>query len=81
MAYMSIDKFGNKTATISLIDKKDTGYGKGYIEVGTKLYKVEVSPASNGKEYKGYPVRGYVKMTEVKKQNNGYDGKNRKKGF
>lgn len=72
MAFISTDRFGNKYATVSLLDKKNTGYGYGYVEIGNKVFKVEHSPSSSGKEYKGVEVTGYVKLTEARKNQNGF---------
>lgn len=82
MAFMSTDRFGNQTATIAIIDKKDTGFGHGYIEIGSQLFKVEVSPASSGKETRnGNPITNWVKLTKVKKRGQRGSGNTRKRGF
>lgn len=59
---VSTDKFGNPYQVVGMKDKKGTGFPKGYIELGNKLYKIEVS------ESKKDDVHAWVRVTEVKKQ-------------
>lgn len=55
------DRFGNEYILVGCKDKKGTGYGKGYFEMGGKLYKVEPSEANK----EGYTH--WVKITKVNK--------------
>lgn len=59
---ISTDRFGNPYQLIGCKDVKGTGFSKGYIELGGKLYKLEPSPAS--KE----GVDFWIKVTQVKAQ-------------
>jgi hypothetical protein len=59
---ISTDRFGNKYQVIGCKDKKETGFPKGYIELGNKLYKLEPSKANKD----GIDV--WIKVTEVKKR-------------
>lgn len=61
-ARISTDKFGNPYQLVACKDKKSTGYGVGYAELGGKLYKIEPSPAQ--KE----GVTDWVKITLMKKR-------------
>ena len=56
------DRFGNPFQVIGCKDKKGTGWSKGYVELGGKLYKLEPSEAL--KE----GVKVWIKVTAVKKQ-------------
>lgn len=61
-ARITNDRFGNPYQVIGCKDKKGTGFPKGYVELGGKLYKLEPSPASK----EGVEV--WIKVTAVKKQ-------------
>ena len=56
------DRFGQPFQVIGCKDKKDTGFSKGYVELGGKLYKLEPSKATK----EGVEV--WIKVTQVKKQ-------------
>jgi hypothetical protein len=56
------DRFGNPYQVIGCKDKKGTGFPKGYVELGAKLYKLEPSDAKKD----GVDV--WIKVTQVKKQ-------------
>jgi len=58
---VSNDRFGNPYQLIGCKDKKDTGFAKGYVELGGKLYKIEPSTAQKD------GVLFWVKITLVKK--------------
>lgn len=60
--YIKTDRFGNPYQVIGCKDERGTGFPKGYIELGGKLYKIEPSKASK----EGVEV--WVKVTQVKKQ-------------
>ena len=63
------DKFNQPYELVACKDKKGTGYGVGYIEIGKQLYKVEPSPASGDKVDKyGNLITDWVKITKVKKR-------------
>lgn len=63
-ARISIDKFGNPYQLIGCKDKKGTGFSKGHVKLGGKLYKIEPSVAQkDGVEF-------WVKITQVKQQTN-----------
>ncbi len=62
MGKVQRDKFGNEFQLIGCKDRKGTGYGVGYFEVGGKLFKVEASEAKKD----GYTH--WVKITKVNKQ-------------
>lgn len=59
---INTDRFGNKYQVIGCKDKKETGFPKGYIELGNKLYKLEPSKANKD------GVEVWIKVTEVKKR-------------
>jgi hypothetical protein len=61
-ARISNDRFGNPFQVIGCKDKKGTGFCKGYVELGGKLYKLEPSPAKKD------GVEAWIKVTQVKKQ-------------
>ena len=62
--FIQNDRFGNPYQIIGCRDKKGSGFSKGYIELGGKLYKLEPSEAQKeGVEF-------WVKVTQVKKNNN-----------
>jgi hypothetical protein len=61
-ARITNDRFGNPYQVIGCKDKKGTGFSKGYVELGGKLYKLEPSPATK----EGVEV--WIKVTAVKKQ-------------
>lgn len=56
---ISTDKFGNPYQLVGCKDLKGTGFAKGYIELGGKLYKIEPSEA------KKEGVEFWVKITKV----------------
>lgn len=56
------DRFGNPYQIVGCRDKKGTGFSKGYVELGGKLYKLE--PSSANKE----GVDTWIKVTKVNKQ-------------
>lgn len=60
--YVSNDRFGNPYQVIGCKDKKGTGFAKGYVELGGKLYKLEPS------ESKKDGVESWIRVTQVKKQ-------------
>lgn len=59
---ISTDKFGNPYQIIGMKDKKGTGFPRGYVELGGKLYKIEVSDSKKD------GVEAWVRVTQVKKQ-------------
>ena len=59
---ISTDRFGNPYQLIGCKYVKGTGFPKGYIELGGKLYKLEPSEAKKD----GVDV--WIKVTQVKKQ-------------
>ena len=59
---ISTDKFGNPYQLVGCKDKTGSGFAKGYVELGGKLYKVEPSVAQKeGVEF-------WCKITLVKKR-------------
>lgn len=56
-----LDRFGNEQVVVGLKDKKGTGYPKGYIEIGSSLFKITTSPSN--KE----GVHEWVTLTKMKK--------------
>lgn len=73
-----LDRFGNEVVIVGLKDKKGTGYGKGFLEIGKTLFKIEVSPSQ--KE----GVTEWVKVTKMKPNNGrGFNngGNQQKRGF
>lgn len=56
------DKFGNKYIVVGCKDKKDNGFPVGYVELGSKLYKLEPSPANKD------GVHTWIRVTQVKKK-------------
>jgi hypothetical protein len=60
--YIKTDRFNNPYQVIGCKDPKDTGFPKGYVELGGKLYKLEPSKANK----EGVDV--WIKVTQVKKQ-------------
>ncbi|SHF14043.1 hypothetical protein SAMN05444377_10485 [Flavobacterium fontis] len=56
---ISTDRFGNPYQVIGLKDTKGTGFPKGYVELGGKLYKLEHSPSQ--KE----GVEAWIRVTKV----------------
>lgn len=67
MAIYKKDRFGNSQAVIGLSDKKGMGYPRGFVKIGSKNYKVEVS--SSNKD----GIETWVTLTAVtaKKRTNG----------
>ena len=61
-AFISTDKFGNAFQVIGCKDPKATGFPKGYVELGGKLYKLEPSVAKKD------GVEVWIKVTAVKKR-------------
>ncbi len=59
---VSRDRFGNEFILVGCKDKKGTGYGAGYLEVGGKLFKLEPSPANKD----GYSH--WIRVTKVEKR-------------
>lgn len=59
--FIKTDKFGNPYQVVGCKDLKDTGYPKGYVELGGKLYKLE--PSKSNKE----GTAMWIKVTQVKK--------------
>lgn len=62
MANIKNDKFGNPFQLVGCKDKKGSGFGVGYAELGNNLYKIEPSEAQK----EGYTH--WVKITKVTKQ-------------
>ena len=62
-ARISTDKFGNPYQVIGCKDKNGSGFPKGYVELGGKLYKLEPSPAQKD------GVETWIRVTQMKKQN------------
>jgi len=60
--YVKNDRFGNPYQVIGCKPNKN-GFPVGYVELGSKLYKLEPSDSQNPK------YSHWVKVTEVKKQN------------
>lgn len=64
------DKFGNSYQDVLCTDAKDSGYCVGYVKLGGKTYKLDVSPntgtRSKGK-HAGKSSR-FVKVTLMKNQ-------------
>ena len=58
------DRFGNDYVLCN-VKEKESGFNKGFVEIGGKLYKVEVS--DNKKDGGAY----WVKITKLKKRHNG----------
>lgn len=65
------DKFGRPTVLIKVVDKKGSGYGKGYLEIGSRVYMVEVSEGRK-QTAAGHDVTHWVKLTEMKKNGGRY---------
>lgn len=72
---ISTDRFGNpyQLKFAAQVTNRKTGEEvnafKTYVELGGKLYKIEVSQAEKTKEIKGQETAGmWVKVTHVKKQ-------------
>lgn len=61
MARVNRDRFGNEYQLIGCKDKKGTGFGVGYLEIGGKLFKLEPSTANK----EGYTH--WIKVTKVDK--------------
>lgn len=55
------DKFGNPYIVVGCKDKKGTGFPKGYVELGGKLYKLE--PSDSQKE----GTAMWIRVTRVNK--------------
>ncbi|MGL3000510.1 hypothetical protein [Flavobacterium sp. RSSB_23] len=64
-ARISTDKFGQKYQVVGCKDKKGTGFPKGYVELGGKLYRLE--PSNSNKD----GVEMWIRVTAVKKQTDG----------
>ena len=65
------DRFGNTYELVSCKANRN-GYPVGYVEIKGQLYKVEPSPASNGKEdRRGREIMYWVKVTKVEKRRSG----------
>ena len=60
-SYIKNDRFGNPYQVIGCKDLKGSGFSKGYVELGGKLYKLEPSKASKD------GVEVWIKVTQVKK--------------
>lgn len=60
--FIKNDRFGNPFQVIGCKDVKGTGFPKGYVELGGKLYKLEPSQAKKD------GVEVWIKVTAVKKQ-------------
>jgi len=72
---VSTDRFGNKyilKLAKSVVKRDGTVLDNihvTYLEIGSKQYKVEISPCNKDTEKKGQSVNAsWVKVTEVKKQ-------------
>lgn len=61
-ARINTDKFGQSYQVIGCKDKKASGFPKGYVELGGKLYKLEPSKADKD------GVEVWIRVTAVKKQ-------------
>ncbi len=61
--FIKNDAFGNPFQVVGCRDKKGTGFSKGFVELGGKLYKIEPSKAD--KE----GVDAWVRITLMKKDN------------
>lgn len=61
-SYVKTDRFDNPYQVIGCKDLKGTGFSKGYVELGGKLYKLEPSKASKD------GVEVWIKVTQVKKR-------------
>jgi len=61
-ARISSDRFGQPYQVVSCKDKKGSGFPKGHVELGGKLYKLEPSPS------KKEGVEMWIRVTQVKKQ-------------
>ncbi|MFV8323575.1 hypothetical protein [Flavobacterium sp. LS2R12] len=61
-ARISTDRFNQPFQVIGCKDKKGSGFSKGYVELGGKLYKLEPSKATKD------GVEVWIKVTQVKKQ-------------
>lgn len=60
---ISTDKFGNPYMLVGCKEsKKNADFNKGYIELGGKLYKLEVSKANKD------GVHYWVRVTQMKKR-------------
>ncbi len=64
----SIDRFGNAYSLVSCKDKKGTGFSKGWVEIGGKLYKIEPSEAAKD------GVMYWVKITKMNSNQNTMHG-------
>lgn len=60
--FINTDKFGNPYQVIGCRDKKGTGFSKGFVELGGKLYKLE--PSTANKE----GVEAWVRVTLMDKK-------------
>jgi hypothetical protein len=65
MAFTGIDKFGNKFATVAITRKGDK-WPRGYVEIGSKLYKLTVTDGKKDNK-NGDPIINWVKIQEVSK--------------
>jgi len=59
------DRFGNETMVIGIKIPSGKEYGRGFVEIAGKLFKVEVSGANK----EGY--QAWVKMTKLEKRKEG----------
>ncbi len=68
MAIYKQDRFGNNQAVVALMDKKGTGYPKGYVKIKGKTYKIEVSESNKDN------VERWVTITAVSKRSSSRNG-------
>lgn len=75
MGYVKLNRFGNKEQLVACKANKN-GFPVGYLEIGSKLYKVEPAQASSGKTDKnGREILEWVKVTEMPKRQGSNGGK------
>jgi len=62
------DRFGNRYIVVGLRDKTGKGYPKGFAEIKSTLYKIEVSDSNK------QDVESWVKITEMPRKKQGGGG-------